>query len=191
MLRIIAGEMGGRKILAPSGHKTRPTQNKTREALFSILQHKIPGCRFLDLFAGSGANGLEAVSRGAASVVFVERDGDALRTLRGNIRALGAENRCELAAGDFKMVMGRLKGRFDVVFMDPPYNGELIPQTMERLCLGRLVDGESAVVLEHEGPLPDIQGFTLVDQRKYGRTLLSFFQWKESADEDLCVPGEL
>jgi 16S rRNA (guanine966-N2)-methyltransferase len=191
MLRIIAGEMGGRRIQAPPGDNTRPTQDRIREALFSILQNKIGGCRFLDLFAGSGANGLEAISRGARYVLFVERGKEALRVIRENIQALGMAERCEVRAGDFRSALIGTRERFDIVFMDPPYREEYAAEAMALLRAHDLLAKGGCVVVEHERQMPEIAGFSLADRRKYGRTLLSFYQWEENTDENLCVSGKL
>lgn len=121
-MRIIAGNWGGRRIAAPPGRGTRPTLDRVREAWMSSVAPYLPGARVLDLFAGSGALGLEALSRGAEHAVFVEQAEGALGTLRANIRALGAQGCTEVIRADaLRYVNGLEPGAFDVAFADPPY----------------------------------------------------------------------
>src|SRR5262249_35195318 len=119
-VRIIAGELRGRRIAAPQGRGTRPMLDRVREAMFSTLQHAIPDALVLDLFAGSGSLGLEAVSRGARHVRFVEQAPRALTQLRANVRALGVGERVEIVVGD-GWSSSTWPARADVVFVDPPY----------------------------------------------------------------------
>lgn len=121
-MRIIAGNWGGRRIAAPPGRGTRPTLDRVREAWMSSVAPHLSGARVLDLFAGSGALGLEAVSRGAEHAVFVEQADAALRTLRGNIQALEAQDCTEIVRADaLRYVRALEPGAFDVAFADPPY----------------------------------------------------------------------
>ena len=124
-MRVIAGELGGRRLQAPRGRATRPTSDRVREALFSMLGD-VAGARVLDLFAGSGALGIEALSRGAAEAVFVERDARALRALRANLGALGlAAPRAQVRRRDALAALRsarRRKETYDLVFIDPPYS---------------------------------------------------------------------
>lgn len=123
-MRIVAGEWRGRKLLAPDGDITRPTSDRTRETLFSMLVSRLgdfEGLRVADLFAGSGALGLEALSRGAAQCVFVEQDPGAIRALRGNIANLRAQERCDVRAASV-LSLGPIRGEpLDLVLLDPPY----------------------------------------------------------------------
>jgi 16S rRNA (guanine966-N2)-methyltransferase len=120
-MRIIAGSHRGRRLLAPAGLGTRPMLDRVREALFATLTPWLPGARVLDLFAGSGSLGLEALSRGAESVRALELGAPALAALRENLRVLGLEARCEVRAADALAPAAWAGGGFDVVFMDPPY----------------------------------------------------------------------
>ncbi len=122
-MRIVAGELGGRRIAAPPGQATRPTSDRAREALFSRLG-SLDGERVLDLFAGSGALGLEALSRGAARATFCDSDRAATRILRANIASLGVGERADVHLGDFRRVLrerAEAGARFELVFLDPPY----------------------------------------------------------------------
>ncbi|MGH7458761.1 MAG: 16S rRNA (guanine(966)-N(2))-methyltransferase RsmD [Longimicrobiaceae bacterium] len=121
-IRVIAGEWGGRVLSVPPGRKTRPTPERVREAWMSVMASYLPGARVLDLFAGSGALGLEALSRGAASAVFVEESGPALKALRSNISALGAGELAAVVRGDaLDFLEGVEPGAFDLALADPPY----------------------------------------------------------------------
>jgi 16S rRNA (guanine966-N2)-methyltransferase len=133
-MRIIAGAWRGRPILAPAGQATRPTSDRTREALFSMLTSRIgsfEGLRVADLFAGSGALGLEALSRGAAQCVFVETDRAAIEVIRRNLAALGAEGEILSTPAEH----ARLPGPLDLAFLDPPYGSGLAPAVLARLPL--------------------------------------------------------
>lgn len=134
-MRIIAGEWRGRNLLAPPGEATRPTADRTREALFSMLTSRLGSfedLRVADIFAGTGALGLEALSRGAGHCVFVERDHAALKILKQNIATLKAEARCDVRAQAAESFPG---GAFDVVFLDPPYRSGLGVKVLSRLAL--------------------------------------------------------
>ena len=137
-LRIIAGEWRGRRLVAPEGDATRPTADRTREALFSMLVSRLgsfEGLFVADLFAGSGALGLEALSRGAARALFVEQDPGAIRALRANIASLGAQQRCDVRAGSV-LSLARSERQPDLILMDPPYGtgaGAVALDRMDRL----------------------------------------------------------
>lgn len=121
-MRVIAGEFRSRRLVSPPGLATRPTPDRLRESLFSILQAEIEGAVFLDAYAGSGAVGIEALSRGAKSAIFVERDRSAVETIRGNLRALGLDSRAQVFAGKVAQVLSHAAA--DIVFLDPPYELE-------------------------------------------------------------------
>ena len=124
-MRIISGSARGRTIVAPQGMDTRPTQDYVRESLFNILRADVPGARVLDLFAGSGALGLEALSRGAEHAVFVDSARAAVACVRRNVETLRMDGRCQVLACDWRAAAQRLAGGgFDLVFIDPPYRME-------------------------------------------------------------------
>ena len=169
-MRIIAGIAKGRRLLAPRGEGTRPMMDRAREGLFSSLGQTVAGARVLDLYAGSGSLGLEALSRGAADAVFVERGRAALAALRANVAAVGLGG--EVVPADVDAYLGRAAGPFDLVFFDPPY---ALPLASVERALGRLVRllaGGGTVVLHRRageglGLLP---GLTVIDRRRYGDT---------------------
>jgi 16S rRNA (guanine966-N2)-methyltransferase len=184
MTRIVAGELGGRRISAPPGRETRPTSDRVREALFSTLESltDLDGCRFADLYAGSGAVGLEAASRGAAAVLLVESDPRAARTVRANIDALDLARRCQLVVGRIPAILAAPpKQPYDVVFADPPYE---LPESDVAELLRTLVGGEwlasdAVVVLERSARSPEpprVEGVTPERGRRYGESMLWYLR---------------
>jgi len=186
-MRIVAGRNKGKKLQSPTGDTTRPTSDRAREGLFNILAHgryahKLRGGRCVDLFAGSGAVGLEAVSRGAVSCDFFETDQDALRCLSANIRACGVEDRCTVHRDSAKLLRP-VRQKFDLVFLDPPYTEEAVDQAVGAvLKAGYLADDGLLVAQSH----PDYQvtippAMVLIDERRYGaaRFLLMAFSGSE------------
>jgi 16S rRNA (guanine(966)-N(2))-methyltransferase RsmD len=151
MTRIIAGRSRGRRLKAPVGTQTRPTGARVRQALFDILAPRLTGCRFLDAFAGGGAVGLEALSRGAARVVLVEQSAPAVAVLRANTRALdGAPGAVVVLRQDARVALPALlvRGeRFDLVFLDPPYEGRLYEETLPGAA--RLLDEDGLLIAQH------------------------------------------
>jgi 16S rRNA (guanine966-N2)-methyltransferase len=181
-LRVIAGQYRGRRLIAPRGQSVRPTSDFVREALFDIL-HDVEGSAALDLFAGTGAIGIEALSRGAVSVVLVEKSRSALSVLRRNLEAIGlGADRARVMALDVALALGALRragSRFDLVFADPPYAlaARALPQVLAEL--GPLLSADARVVLEHGDDLeppaaPD--GLLFLRSKRYGETVLSFYE---------------
>lgn len=181
-MRIVAGTYGGRVLSAPSGAATRPTSEKVREALFNILGPPPEDTHVLDLFAGSGALGLEALSRGAASVTFVERARPALAALRGNIGLLGVTAQATIAAVEvarfLSLAPAQARPAWRWIFLDPPYAADVVTDSLEALPRARLTE-DAVVVVEHahRAPPPDRAGFLLrTDLRRYGDTELSLYR---------------
>lgn len=121
-MRVIAGTAGGRRLVTPAGDRTRPTADRVREALFSSLERRLPGARVLDLFAGSGAMAIEALSRGAAHATLVEHARPALAAIRTNLDRVGLADRATVVAARLPGALARVEGPFDVVLLDPPYD---------------------------------------------------------------------
>ncbi|MEA2436234.1 MAG: rRNA (guanine966-N2)-methyltransferase [Thermoleophilaceae bacterium] len=169
-MRIVAGAYRGRRIEAPRGRATRPTSDRVREALFSILG-PIDGVRVLDLFAGSGALGIEALSRGAAEAVFVDSDSRAVAMVRRNLAAVGAE--APVYRSDAFAWLGGAGGTFDLVFADPPYSSA--SRTAGRLSelLPPLLTDISLTVTESDKRDPLLLGMPLIDERVYGDTRIA------------------
>jgi 16S rRNA (guanine(966)-N(2))-methyltransferase RsmD len=182
-MRIIGGSLGGRRIRAPAGDATRPTAERVRESLFSILGSPPEHTRVLDVFAGAGTLGLEALSRGAEHVVFLERAEAAVRCLRQNIDALGLRDSSRVQRGDALRALERMTGAFCWVFVDPPYRSDLAAGVLQILGRGRLLTEDAVIVIEHDRRLePDSRNGCLVrtDLRRYGDTSLSFYQQGEA-----------
>lgn len=175
-MRIVGGSLGGRVLRAPSGSATRPTSEKVREAIFNILPD-VADADVLDLFAGSGALGIEALSRGARHATFVEQAKPALGVLRANLAALGLEDRATIVTGDAVAAAKRAPDRlWRLVLVDPPYRSDLAVRAVTALA-GLAPDG--AVVIEHDrrNAPPDALGSLLrTDERRYGDTCVSFYR---------------
>ncbi len=169
-MRIIAGEWGGRRIEAPAGKSTRPTADRVREAWMSAVSPTLAGARVLDLFAGSGALGLEALSRGAEHATFVESAPAALRALRANLQALGADSRSVLSRADALRFVAALEpGAFDLAFADPPY-GQGLAEALVRAWLERPFARLLSVEHRRDDALPEVPG---ARRKRYGDTLLT------------------
>jgi 16S rRNA (guanine966-N2)-methyltransferase len=168
-MRVVAGELGGRKLVAPDGPSTRPTTDRVREAVFNSLGSAgvIEGAVVADLFAGSGAVGIEALSRGAARCVFVERDRQALRALGQNLDALDLRDRSRVVPADAATAAGTIDA--DIVFADPPYDFDAWPDLLARVNAD-LVVAESGAAIDP----PD--GWEATRVRRYGRTLVTFLE---------------
>ncbi len=176
-MRVIAGRWRGRKLLAPGGHATRPTADRTREALFSMLTSRFgsfEGLHVADLFAGSGALGIEAVSRGAASCVFVEQERTALEALRANLEALGL--RAGITASSV-MALGPAPAPLDLLLIDPPYGTGAGAVALDRLSRLGWTGQSSWVSIETErSEQPSVPGFTVDATRTHGRARLTLFR---------------
>ena len=172
-MRVVAGIYGGRKLIAPAGTETRPTSDRVREALFSVLGASIDDARVLDLFAGSGALGIEALSRGAAEAVFVDRSHKAVQAVRANLAALGidADVRPVEARAALRTASARREA-YDLVFLDPPYRraAELGRELSEGL-IAVLAPG-ARVVTESDRRTPLQLDLPLADERRYGDTVI-------------------
>lgn len=172
-VRVVAGDLRGRRIEAPVTDATRPTTDKVREAVFNALGSLgvVEGARIVDLFAGTGAMGIEALSRGADHCVFVEKDRAALGVLRSNLKNLDLESRTTVISGDAEHIAAQQRD-VDVLIADPPYGyNDWVS----------LLDGVEAglVVLESDRPVGDIAGWDTVREKKYGRTFVAFLQRAE------------
>ncbi len=182
-MRVIGGHDRGRRLRAPRGARTRPTADRVRVTLFDVLGPAIADAHVLDLFAGTGAVGIEALSRGAARVVLVEREPSALRALRANLAALDAPRAAaRVMAGDVLRVLGDLgaqEGPFDLVFLDPPYATTLAARTLEALAAAGVCRDGTEVVVQHSTrtELPPIPGLVAHRRpRRFGDTALTFFR---------------
>jgi 16S rRNA (guanine966-N2)-methyltransferase len=178
-VRIIAGEWRGRKLVAPKGDTTRPTADRTRETLFSMLTSRLgsfEGLAVLDLFAGSGALGLEALSRGAASCLFVEQDGEALKALRTNVEHLAERGRATVQASSV-MALGPARGNYDLILLDPPYGTGAGQVALDRLLRLGWVGPQSWASLETDGDEAiELTGFAIEAERGVGKAKLTLLR---------------
>ena len=148
-MRIITGQARGRRLQTLPGEDTRPTAGRVKEALFSALQFDIEGRRVLDLFAGTGQLGIECLSRGAASAVFVDRRADAVKLIRENLKLTELQDRARVVAGDSMEFLRSLRERFDIVFLDPPYEAGLLEPAVAHLTAFDILNPHGIIVAEH------------------------------------------
>lgn len=191
-LRIGSGLWRSRMIAAPTDRAIRPTSDRARAALFNLLSHGIAsrerplplpeGATVLDLFAGTGALGLEALSRGAARAAFIDNSSAALKTIRANIATLGAEERSEVIAGD-AMRLGQAVRAFDLVLMDPPYRSNCAPAVLAGLARGGWLASGAIVVVEEavEEGMAVPSSFRQLDQRSYGAAQFVILRYQGTA----------
>ena len=190
-MRIVAGSLKGRAILAPEGQNTRPTSDRARQAIFNVLEHAawaegLQEARVMDIYAGSGALGFEAISRGAAFALFVEIDDGARGVIRENMDAYGLFGRGRVhrrSATDLGPRPGSVGEAFDIAFLDPPYAKGLGEQTLERLREGQWLKPGAIVVFERGSDEPDIDtpGYQRLDARDYGAARVLFLKVAEPA----------
>lgn len=183
-MRVISGKCRGKKLFAFKGLSLRPTSDRVKEAIFDILQKFPPGENVLDLFAGTGALGIEALSRGAKNAVFVEESARSGAVLRRNIEACRLSGQAEVVSKEVQAGLKALEERgdsFDLIFLDPPYGKGLAYRTLESLSRSNLLSINALIVAEHspDEDLSSIPSLERIDWRKYGGTEVSFFRKKE------------
>lgn len=183
-MRVISGSARGHKLKAPEGFNTRPTTDRIKESLFNIIAADLYECRFLDLFSGSGAMGIEALSRGAAKAVFVDRDRSSAAVIKENLRATRLENKaqvmnCDTAAAISRL--GSLSEKFDIIFMDPPYNKGFVENTLTYIVKENILAGDGYIIAEQsqDDKLPDIQGLDIFRVKDYKITKMTFLTLTE------------
>ena len=185
-MRIVGGKFKGRAIKAPEGRDTRPTSDRARESIFNVLAHaewapSLEGARVIDAFAGAGALGLEAMSRGAAFCLFIETDSSARGAIRDNVEALqlfGSTRIHRRSATDLGPKPAGLGAPFDLVFMDPPYAYGLVPPALDQLIKGAWITPVALVIAETSADeaAPATPGWGLLDERVYGAARISFLR---------------
>ncbi len=180
-MRVISGKLKGRRLLTPAGRDVRPTSDKLRETLFNILAPRVAGARVLDGYAGTGAMGIEALSRGAVEAVLVDESARSAAVIRENLTRLKLLQRAQVWIVPVARALRKLDKageKFDLIFLDPPYERGLVKTTLEAIGQCALLNPAAIVVVEHSGReavRPDYGALLLNDQRRYGDTLLSFF----------------
>ena len=180
-MRVIGGVYRGRRISAPAGFDVRPTSDRLRETLFNIIAPQIEGSRFLDICAGSGAVGIEALSRGASSVTFIDRSRRACAVIESNLATLGVTSNATIINREAVSALKRLArdaAKFDIVFFDPPYASEIYSQVMRRLAASGLLNPQAIVITEHRAKTPpaaEFEGLRVFREVKQGESALTFY----------------
>lgn len=181
-MRIIAGELRGRKLDQLEGMEIRPTTDRVKEALFNMLSFQLPDCTFLDLFAGTGGIGIEACSRGAKEVVFIDESAKSIKVLKANLEKFKIIDRVQVYNTDYINAISKLAAdhrKFDIIFIDPPYLKGFAQNALTQISDKDLLNTDGTIVVEHdlEDGMPETSGMLeLVRQKKYGKTILSFYK---------------
>lgn len=184
-MRIISGKARGTKLNTLEGLETRPTLDRIKESLFNILQNRIYGAKVLDLFAGSGALGLETLSRGADVAVFCDNSYQAIQIIKENVSKTHFENQAKIFKKDFKEILNSLKNeRFDIIFLDPPYESDLDLDALEIIIENNMLSDEGIIILETDRKKEkydalNVLDINVYDLRNYGRVSLFFLNRKE------------
>lgn len=183
-MRIVGGKFKKKKLISVQGEKTRPTSDRLRETLFNILSYDVVDTTVLDLFAGTGALGLEAMSRGASSALFLEKMPDAVSVIKKNIDSCNVRDTAGVIRWDILRNLNCLAGRgeFNLVFMDPPYNKSMLEKTLENLIKSDCLMDKAVLIAEHAAsetidPVPE--SFSVTDHRIYGKTAVSFLMYRK------------
>ncbi len=186
-MRVIAGKYKGRKLEAPLDMSVRPTTDKVREALFDILMSDVPGSVFCDLFAGSGAIGIEALSRGAEKCWFCDADRASMRLIKTNLRICGAGEEARTVTGDYRKALRKIQDKVDVFFIDPPYQSGVYESCLSQIEILDLLSDDGIIILEHDlrTDTPDeTDGLEKVKDHRYGKTVLSIYRKKSDKAEE-------
>ena len=178
-MRVIAGTARGVTLKTPEGMQTRPTTDRVKEALFSIIHFDLPGARVLDLFGGTGQLGIEALSRGASSATFVDQAEPACRLIRENLRRTKLENAGKVVWGDYMEYLSRCREKYDIILLDPPYAEVFLENALKRIAEIDILQSGGIIVTERPAgkELPwDFPGFTRSKDYKYGTILLTLYR---------------
>ena len=176
-MRIIAGTARSLPLKAPEGMDTRPTTDRIKETLFNIIQDEVPGAYFLDLFAGSGQLGIEALSRGAKSCLFVDRSAEALAVVRANCKTAGVERQSDIRQSEAEGFLANIRGPFELALLDPPFHQNTVAAVLPLLAAKMAPGGVVLCETEREADLPEQAGaLTLVKQYNYGKIKVSRYE---------------
>ena len=181
-MRVIAGSAKGTTLKTPEGMRTRPTTDRVKEALFSILQFDLPGASVLDLFGGTGQLGIEALSRGASRAVFVDEQEAACRLIRENLKKTHLEAQAQVIRGDYKRYLLSCREKFRILFLDPPYAEVFLENSIKRITEIDILQSNGIIATERPlgKELPwEFPGFTRSKDYKYGQILLTFYRKNE------------
>lgn len=178
-MRVITGKARGIQLKTPEGMLTRPTADRVKEALFSIINFDLPGSVVLDLFAGTGQLGIEALSRGAKSAVFVDAREDACKIVRENLRRTKLDSQAKVVRSDYLDFLRRSKEKFDIVLLDPPYAEVFLETALKNIAEIDILQSGGIIITERplgKDLLLDFEGFTRSKDYKYGNTLLTLYR---------------
>ena len=184
-MRIISGKARGTKLYTLEGENTRPTLDRVKESIFNIIQNEIEGAKILDLFAGSGAIGLEFLSRGAEKAVLCDKSKEAINIIRKNVEKTHMESHVRVYNEDFENCLEKIKNeQFDIIYLDPPYDTEYIKKSLEKIIKLNIAKEESLIIVETDDEqriLKEIENIDveIVDKRKYGRATIIFLSLKK------------
>lgn len=179
IMRVITGKARGVTLKTPDGMQTRPTTDRVKEALFSIIQFDIPNACVLDLFGGTGQLGIEALSRGAKRAVFVDEREDACRLIKENLRRTRMEQDGQVVRSDYLAYLSRCREKFDLIFLDPPYAEVFLENSLKQITEIDILQSGGIIVAERPlgKDLPwEFSGFTRSKDYKYGKTLLTLYR---------------
>lgn len=178
-MRVIAGSARGIPLKTPDGMQTRPTADRVKEAMFSIIHFDIPGAKVLDLFGGTGQLGIEALSRGASAATFVDQSESACRLIRENLRRTKFENTGKVVRGDYMEYLSRCREQYDIILLDPPYAEVFLENALKRITEIDILRSGGIIVAERPlgKELPwDFEGYTRSKDYKYGQILLTLYR---------------
>ena len=196
-MRVIAGKARSMPLKTVQGLNTRPTTDRIKETLFNMIQNEVYGCRFLDLFSGSGGIGIEALSRGASEAVFVEQNRQALDCIRANLAFTGLSENSRVITGDVLSALARMDGEppFQIIFMDPPYDHQWEKRVLEVLADSTLIDEETLIIVEASlktdfSYVEDL-GYRVRKRKEYKTNMHLFLETGEYKNEKGSVSGQL
>jgi len=178
-VRVVSGSARGRRIIAPKGTKIRPTSDRVKEAIFNTIAALVNQSDFLDLFAGTGSMGIEALSRGARSCTFIDNSPQAIKCVKNNLSNIGFEDRSIVMLGDSTKMVTKLTQTYDIIFLDPPYGYNLVMEIMKNLKL--LLKEEGIIVVETESKIElpsQCDTFRLLKKSRYGDTQVGYYTHK-------------
>ena len=179
-MRVISGTARGLRLESPDGQDTRPTLDNVKEAVFSMLFDRVRDAKVLDLFAGSGALGIEALSRGASHCIFSDKSQKSVSIVRTNVTKARLTDKAEIVKADYKEVLSDCTGKdkkFDIIFLDPPYNKGFIEPALEAISVGNILAKDGIAVLESDNTdfRSEISGLEILNQKRYGRTFVTVY----------------
>lgn len=176
-MRVITGSARGRRLVTAEGVNVRPTPDRVKEAVFSVIQFDIEGRRMLDLFAGSGQMGIEALSRGAAEAVFVDNSDESISYIKQNVLSTGFEVSSSIVKSDYSSFLARTTEKFDIAFLDPPYNAGFLADALEKVCA--VIKDSGTIICEHPDtvhPPETVNGFAVFRTYQYGKIKITVYK---------------